>query len=113
MLANGHNTSVRCRQDITQIPLQRGLSQDSPPPVDTSMNLQSWPFSDDTFAGGPPREFSTPTAKPGRRGRPKVGDLVQPENVLEGGRLRSTTQPPTVTSENLRSDLGLLLGKKK
>ena len=100
-------------QDITQIPLQRGLSQDSPPPVDTSMNLQSWPFSDDTFAGGPPREFSTPTAKPGRRGRPKVGDLVQPENVLEGGRLRSTTQPPTVTSENLRSDLGLLLGKKK
>ena len=114
--------------EITQIPLkspsipkspvpshsksssQSGMGgEGSPPPVDPSIQVQHWPFSDETFmAGAPPQGRSTPVGK--RRGRKGIHEEVQAENVMQGGRTRSEKPPTSI--EQLRAGLGPLLEKK-
>ena len=107
--------------NITQIPLimvhpteggTPGTSQESQVNLDTSLEVQSWPYSDSTFFGGPPQWGSTPTKAPKRKGRPKVSEEVQKENILEGGKTRST-KPPSPDLEQLRSEFGPMLEQAK
>ena len=88
--------------DITQIPLNspsnitvKGTSRGSLGGGereglldDPSIQAPFWALSDETFAGAPPQSRSTPTMR--KKGRKPISEEVQPENVVEGGRTRST-----------------------